>query len=54
MVNALAFSAYEEQKDIIKASKVAGVKLFVTSEYGLSTDNITTGVLSVINQGAIE
>jgi len=46
-ITALTFSAYEKQKDIIKAAKAAGARLFVTSEYGLPTDDITTGIWSI-------
>ena len=44
VITALAFAAFEKQKDIVKAAKAAGVKLFVDSEYGLHTDDVTTGI----------
>ena len=47
LLSTLTFSAYEKQKDIIKAAKTAGVKLFVTSEYGLPTDDVATGAHSI-------
>ena len=44
VITALAHDALEKQKDVIKAAKTAGVKLFVTSEYGVPTDKVTAGI----------
>ena len=44
VITALAATAFEKQKDVIQAAKAARVKLFVTSEYGVSTDDVTTGI----------
>ena len=44
VITSLAYDAIEKQKDIIKAAKTAGARLFVTSEYGAPTDNVTGGI----------
>ena len=44
VITALAHDALDKQKDIIKAAKIAGVRLFVTSEYSVSMDNVTGGI----------
>lgn len=46
VVTALNFAALERQKDLIKAAKAAGVKLFVATDYGVPTDHVTTGIWS--------
>ena len=46
VITALSFSAYEKQVDVVKAAKAAGAKLFVSSDYGLPTDNPGPGVWS--------
>jgi hypothetical protein len=44
VITALAGAAHDKQKDIIKAAKTAGARLFVSSDYGISTDNVTAGI----------
>ena len=44
VVTALNFNALEKQKDLMKVAKPAGVKLFVTTDYGVPLDNSTTDI----------
>ena len=44
VVTALNFKILDKQKDIIKVAKTAGVKLFVSTDYGVPTDHATTGL----------
>ena len=44
VVTALSFGALDKQKDLIKVAKTAGVKPFVSTDYGVPTDNATTGL----------
>jgi hypothetical protein len=44
VVTALGFNALEKQKDLVKVAKTAGVKLFVTTDYGVPMENSTTGI----------
>lgn len=46
VVTAVAFTALEKQKDLVKAAKAAGVKLFVPTEYSIPADHTTTGIWS--------
>lgn len=46
VIVAIAFEALEKQKDLVKAAKAAGVKLFVPTEYSIPSDLTTTGIWS--------
>ena len=46
VITALGFTVLEKQKDLIKAAKAAGAKLFVLTDYGRPLDRIESGFWS--------
>ncbi|KAH7906328.1 hypothetical protein BJ138DRAFT_1016439 [Hygrophoropsis aurantiaca] len=52
LISALAFEGFSAQKPLADASKKAGVKLFVPSEFGMPTEGGTDGILAYKSQTA--
>ena len=44
MFSTISATVVDQQKALARAAKAAGVKLFVPSEYGIDTEDATTGV----------
>jgi hypothetical protein len=50
VLSTIATEALAAQRPLVDAAKLAGIKLFVPSEYGLPSDGYTEGVLGAKNQ----
>ena len=46
VITALGFKGLEKQRDLVKAAKNAGAKLFVLTDYGIPLDHVKSGFWS--------